>query len=123
MALQLKTAPQPEFDESGYCVVCHQMGGMKPGIGLPCEHCPPPPVTQMMDIPGTKLSNSWDAFSKIVHDKLMDRYRKGRSGWDDPEWTVDQIVDALVGHIQKGDPVDLAAFAMFIWHRRGAGNT
>lgn len=81
-------------------------------------------MTDILDTEeGLKLSNAWDEFSQIVYDKLIDRCKRGRSGWDDPNWTVDQIVETLIGHIQKGDPIDLAAFAMFIWFRRGSGNT
>ncbi len=41
----------------------------------------------------------------------------GKSGWDDPEWPIEDIKRQLAEHIEKGDMVDVANFAMFAWNR------
>ena len=47
---------------------------------------------------------------------------KGRGGWDDPKrCTVENLAAMLCQHVGKGDPVDIANFAMMI-HQRG-GNS
>jgi hypothetical protein len=42
---------------------------------------------------------------------------KGRSGWDDPAWHPGSIKSALLAHVEKGDPVDVANFAAFWWNK------
>lgn len=48
--------------------------------------------------------------------------QKGRSGWDDPEWTQTEVVHALQQHIDRGDPIDVAAYALFWWYRSADPN-
>ncbi|MGI2036386.1 hypothetical protein ACRQ1B_28825 [Rhizobium panacihumi] len=61
-----------------------------------------------------------DRFAKIMKAKLAADRAKGRDGWDKPELcTIDTLSDMLIGHIAKGDPVDVANFAMMI-HQRGS---
>ena len=40
-----------------------------------------------------------------------------RHGWADPAWTENDIRDRLLEAVIKGDPVDIAAFAAFLWNR------
>lgn len=57
-------------------------------------------------------------FSQVVSDKLKASAEKGRGGWDDPEQTTtDFLRQCLLDHIKKGDPVDVAAFAMMLYYR------
>lgn len=60
-----------------------------------------------------------DCFAAAMKAKLATARAKGRSGWDDPaQCTQDQLTRALREHVHKGDPVDVANFAMFL-HQRG----
>lgn len=58
-----------------------------------------------------------DGLTVQMKSKLKRKYLEGRSGWDDPSWTVDEIKAALVAHVEKGDPVDIANFAAFWWNK------
>ena len=55
-----------------------------------------------------------DGFAKAMKDKLAKKREEGRSGWEDadPQW----LAALLVGHVQKGDPVDIANFCMMLYH-------
>jgi hypothetical protein len=59
-----------------------------------------------------------DDFAKHMKSKLRMKAMEGKSGWDDPEWTRDQIKRAMIEHVDKGDPVDVANFAAFLWNRQ-----
>lgn len=59
-------------------------------------------------------------FAEELEAKLLAKLSAGRAGWDEEEWTVEQIKAALVDHVDKGDPVDVAAFAAFWWNRTEA---
>jgi hypothetical protein len=121
MSTQFKIRAVPEFDEDGYCLKCGHTGTLAPGIDLFCELCPSPGLSGLLnyiDPEATKLSNLADTFGKVMHDKMLKSYReKGRRGWDDPAWTIDQIKTAMIEHIEKGDPIDLAVFAAFWWNK------
>jgi hypothetical protein len=58
------------------------------------------------------------AFASDIVRKLTRKALEGKSGWDDPDWTTEQIEQALRDHVDKGDPVDVANFAMFLWNRQ-----
>lgn len=58
-----------------------------------------------------------DAFAHAMKKKLYRKMMEGKSGWDDPTWPMDSIRYALIDHVYKGDPVDVAAFAAFWWNR------
>jgi hypothetical protein len=65
-----------------------------------------------------KLTLLADDFRQAILDKMILSLRsKGRRGWDDPSWTIDQIKASLIEHIEKGDPVDIAVYAAFWWNR------
>ena len=61
------------------------------------------------------LANS---FSKEMKEKMLQKFNEGRRGWDDPAWTVEDVKKALIDHIEKGDPVDIANFAAFWWYKQ-----
>lgn len=64
-----------------------------------------------------------DRFADVMKTKLATSREKGRGGWNDPEQcTVEHLAKLLVEHLVKGDPVDVANFAMML-HQRGADNT
>lgn len=56
-----------------------------------------------------------DKFSAMMKEKLRKSREKGRGGWDNPaECSVARLARLLVEHVKKGDPVDIANFAMMI---------
>lgn len=62
-----------------------------------------------------------DRFAVAMKAKLAVARAKGRGGWDDPaQCTVDHLSNLLHSHVAKGDPVDVANFAMML-HQRGSG--
>lgn len=65
------------------------------------------------------LNTCVDAFAAEMKRKLVKKFLEGRTGWDDPNWTNEQIMQALKEHVDKpnGDMVDVANFAMFRWNR------
>jgi hypothetical protein len=64
------------------------------------------------------LETMVDAFAAEMKTKLLQAaIHKGRSGWDNPDWTVEQIEQRLREHVEKGDMRDVANLAMFRWNR------
>lgn len=60
-----------------------------------------------------------DRFAIAMKAKLASARAKGRSGWDDPAQCTDEYLSKLLRmSLQKGDPVDLANYAMML-HQRG----
>lgn len=61
-----------------------------------------------------------DKFAKAMKAKLAKKRAEGYGGWDNPdECTVRYLAGLLAAHIEKGDPVDIANFAMMLFHRKG----
>lgn len=58
-----------------------------------------------------------DRFAEAMKAKLTKARASGRSGWQDPAWSVDAIGAALRKHVEKGDPRDVANYCMFLWMR------
>lgn len=58
-----------------------------------------------------------DDFADEMKKKLIKKFMEGYHGWDDPNWSRKEIVDRLYKHIDKGDMVDVANFAMFAWNK------
>lgn len=58
-----------------------------------------------------------DAFAAELRAKLHAKVDDGRRGWDDPDWDTLEIIRAMLEHVPKGDPIDVAAFAAFWWNR------
>lgn len=58
-------------------------------------------------------------FSKILKLKLRHVVRtKNKEGWDNPDWTVEQIKQQIIEHVEKGDPRDVAILAAFWWNKQ-----
>lgn len=57
---------------------------------------------------------SVDIFACIMKDKLAKSRAKGRAGWEQCDPTA--LSAMLREHVEKGDPVDVANFCMFLWH-------
>lgn len=55
-----------------------------------------------------------DEFAAMLKGKLARARAKGRSGWRDPAWTAAEINRQMHAHAAKGDPLDVAAYAMFL---------
>lgn len=60
-------------------------------------------------------------FSKKTKDKLFYQVDRGRLGWNYESWTLDDIKQAIILHIEKGDFVDVANLAAFAWNRQDGG--
>lgn len=59
-------------------------------------------------------------FAIAMKAKLAQKRMEGRGGWDQPEnCSVKELARMLVEHVPKGDPVDIANFAMML-HQREA---
>jgi hypothetical protein len=64
-----------------------------------------------------------DRFACAMKAKMAKQRAKGYHGWDNPsECTVEDLSRMLIEHVPKGDPVDVANFAMML-HQRGSGIT
>ena len=60
-----------------------------------------------------------DRFAAAMKAKLAKKRDDGRGGWDNPdECSIAFLSELLRDHVAKGDPVDVANFAMMI-HQRG----
>ncbi len=61
-----------------------------------------------------------DRFAQAMKHKMAVSRDKGRSGWDnEAQCSIPGLAKLLVEHISKGDPVDIANFAMML-HQREA---
>lgn len=59
-------------------------------------------------------------FSTAMKAKMAASRARGRSGWDDSaQCSVEKLAAMLCQHVEKGDPVDIANFAMMIHERQG----
>ena len=70
----------------------------------------------------TEIDNAAvDWFAAALKEKLERSHRvKGRHGWHDPAMcSSERLAGMLIDHIEKGDPLDVGAFALFLWCREG----
>ena len=59
-----------------------------------------------------------DRFAAAMKAKMAKQRAKGYGGWDDPQQCPTERLQAMLAdHMAKGDPVDVANFAMMIWDR------
>lgn len=59
-------------------------------------------------------------FTDAMLDKLELARQRGRDGWwDDTAVSDEELSVMLREHVEKGDPVDVANFCMFLFHRGG----
>ena len=63
----------------------------------------------------TALGTLLDAFAKEVGQKIFLQMQKGYQGWDKPE-TIESMRQKLLTNLERGDMVDVAALAMFLWN-------
>jgi len=62
-------------------------------------------------------------FAAALKVRLAEARAKGRSGWEDRKrFSSTALSDMLLAHVFKGDPCDVANFAMFL-HQRGESIT
>ena len=61
-----------------------------------------------------------DDFATKLKVKLARSRAKGRRGWQDPGWTPSLISAQLREHVEKGDPLDVANFCMFLAARQAS---
>ena len=66
----------------------------------------------------TALIACVNGFADAMKDKLRNTYLAGRRGWDDPNWSQEDILRQLKEHVEKGDMVDVASYAMFAWNQQ-----
>lgn len=91
------------------CVACE---GAPSAENSPCSVCG-------KETPSHSDDAAVDEFAKAMKAKLAAGRAKGRSGWNSDEPGMQQrLSDMLRSHIDKGDPRDVANFAMFL-HQRG----
>lgn len=55
-----------------------------------------------------------DEFAALLKAKLAKARDKGKAGWRDPAWPAADINRQMHEHAAKGDPLDVAAYAMFL---------
>lgn len=55
-----------------------------------------------------------DQFASMMKSKLARARERGKGGWQDPAWPAEDISRQLREHVDKGDPVDVANYAMFL---------
>jgi hypothetical protein len=83
---------------------------------------PAPSVGQIEPVVQHPDDIAVDRFAQAMKGKMAVARAKGRSGWDDQErCRSDQLARMLIDHIDKGDPVDVANFAMMIHQRDALG--
>ncbi|HET6969825.1 MAG TPA: hypothetical protein VFH92_01760 [Phenylobacterium sp.] len=58
-----------------------------------------------------------DSFAAYMKDKLARKRDQGYGGWTTCD--VDHLARELIKHLPKGDPVDIANFAMMLFTREG----
>lgn len=59
-----------------------------------------------------------DKFAEAMKQKLAKKREQGRSGWSDKEICREEwLQKMLLGHVVKGDPVDVGNFAMMLFNR------
>jgi hypothetical protein len=74
------------------------------------------PVAQPSEHPD---DDAVDAFAAAMKAKLARKRAEGRGGWSDKDVCSNEVLSAaLREHVERGDPVDVANFAMML-HQRG----
>lgn len=59
-----------------------------------------------------------DRFAAAMKAKMAASRAKGRGGWDDTaQCPTERLQSMLLGHLEKGDPMDIAIFSMMLWSR------
>ena len=66
-----------------------------------------------------RLGECRQDFAMATERRLRQKTRDGIAGWDDPEWAIPEIKERLAASLLRGNPVDVANFAMFWWNKAG----
>lgn len=63
------------------------------------------------------------SFAEALAMKLFKAQKKYgyTDGWADPDWAEDCRLD-FQHHVEKGDPLDVAAYAAFLWYHNESTN-
>lgn len=77
------------------------------------------PHSHTLDFPRHSDDDAIDTFANAMRDKMALGCAKGRDGWR--TCPVDVLWQMLREHVEKGDPVDIANFAMMIHHHSAGG--
>ncbi len=105
-----------EFERNG-TVLYAQSGGM---ATMPL-YTAPQPIAAPVDVHADDIAV--DAFATAMKAKMATQRAKGYDGWDNEKLCTDEfLAEELMRHTQKGDPVDVANFAMML-HQRHNGDT
>ena len=64
-----------------------------------------------------RLSLAVQEFAGAMETKLHYKEDEGKFGWDDPAWLIEDVKRQLIEHVEKGDFVDVANFAMFAFFK------
>lgn len=57
-----------------------------------------------------------EQFADAMRKKMARKSKEGREGWQN--CSERSLARMLIEHIEKGDPVDIANFAMMLWHNK-----
>jgi hypothetical protein len=77
----------------------------------------PPGLSGNPETETKALCECVDAFAEAMKAKLTAKISEKIGGWDNPNWTKEDIIAQLKTHIDKGDMIDVANFAMFAWNK------
>lgn len=76
-------------------------------------------MTKQLDIE-KDLEQRVNEFSKVMLEKLI---KKSRQGWNDwQNCQPDVFRKSLIEHIEKGDPIDVANIAFFLYQLKASTN-
>lgn len=115
------SAKQPGLFAMGYALIDEMVG--RDTTSLQCDihgywlritACPSAPHPDDQAV---------DRFASAMKAKLAKKRGEGRGGWeDDTQCHVSELAKMLVGHVAKGDPVDIGNFAMMLFNREGGAD-
>lgn len=78
------------------------------------QHTPCTQLLTAIEVERHADDEAVDRFAALLKAKLAAARAKGRSGWSDPAWPAADINRQMHEHAAKGDPLDVAAYAMFL---------
>ena len=76
-------------------------------------------LSESTTLPAHRDDAAVDALAELMKAKLAKQRAKGYGGWD-TDCTRERLSELLRGHVDKGDPVDVANFCAFL-SSRGEG--
>lgn len=114
---------QKEIDKMPHFGVCAKTLDNIHKAYVSSQHAGLPVAGDLWDV----LNKAYDicgveAISREMLGKLGQKRTNGRGGWFMEECTIDDLKKMLAEHVEKGDMVDIANFAMMIWNRQRMDN-